>query len=100
MVAAPSGKVAPATLRQISSAIAAKRGVSKKQANEILDDFVSAVRTHLKKGAHVRILGLGTLRVRKRAARNGRNPSTGAPIKIKAGKKVAFVAAKLLKSSI
>ena len=54
----------------------------------------------LKKGARVRLNGLGILQVRKRAARMGRNPATGEAIKIKASKKVAFRAAKELKQSI
>jgi DNA-binding protein HU-beta len=54
----------------------------------------------LKKGARIRINGLGTLEVRKRAARMGRNPATGEAIKIKASKKVAFRAAKDLSEAI
>jgi DNA-binding protein HU-beta len=49
---------------------------------------------HLKKGERIRIVGLGILQVRKRAARIGRNPATGEAIQIKASKKVAFRAAK------
>jgi DNA-binding protein HU-beta len=55
---------------------------------------------HLKKGERVRIVGLGILQVRKRAARMGRNPATGEPIQIKASKKVAFRASKELKEAI
>lgn len=58
------------------------------------------ITTHLKKGDRIRIAGLGILQVRKRPARMGRNPATGEPIKIKAGKKVAFRAAKDLKEEI
>ena len=55
---------------------------------------------HLKKGERIRMSGLGILQVRKRAARMGRNPATGEPIKIKASKKVAFRAAKELKEAV
>jgi DNA-binding protein HU-beta len=55
---------------------------------------------HLKKGERVRIVGLGILQVRKRAARMGRNPATGEAIQIKASKKVAFRAAKELKEAV
>ena len=55
---------------------------------------------YLKKGSKVRINGLGTLQIRKRAARMGRNPRTGEPVKIKASKKVAFRVAKELKEVI
>ena len=66
----------------------------------MLEDMVSNITKHLKKGARIRIGGLGILQVRKRAARMGRNPATGEPIKIKASKKVAFRAAKELKESV
>lgn len=55
---------------------------------------------NLKKGAKIRVAGLGILQVRKRPARMGRNPATGEPIKIKASKKIAFRPAKELKDSI
>ncbi len=72
----------------------------KKQAEGILNDIVSLITKHLKKGDRVRLVGLGILVVRRRAARMGRNPATGEPIQIKASKKVAFRAAKDLKESI
>ena len=53
----------------------------------------ATVTKHLKRGARIRIGGLGILQVRKRPARMGRNPATGEAIKIKASKKVAFRAA-------
>ena len=62
--------------------------------------MVTRITKHLKKGERIRIVGLGILQVRKRAARMGRNPATGEPIKIKASKKVAFRAAKDLKEAI
>jgi DNA-binding protein HU-beta len=61
---------------------------------------VALITKHLKKGERVKIVGLGILQVRKRAARMGRNPATGEAIKIKASKKVAFRAAKDLKEAI
>ena len=74
--------------------------MAKKQSNEVLMDMVGMITTHLKKGARIRIGGLGILQVRKRPARMGRNPATGEQIKIKASKKVAFRAAKELKQAI
>ena len=62
--------------------------------------MVDRIAKHLKKGERVRIVGLGILQVRKRAARVGRNPATGEPIQIKANKKVAFRAAKELKEAV
>ena len=61
---------------------------------------MTLVTKHLKKGDRIRLVGLGVLVVRKRAARMGRNPATGEPVQIKASKKVAFRAAKELKESI
>jgi DNA-binding protein HU-beta len=66
----------------------------------MLQDLVALITKHLKKGERVKIVGLGILQVRKRAARMGRNPATGEAIKIKASKKVAFRAAKDLKEAI
>jgi DNA-binding protein HU-beta len=62
--------------------------------------MVDMIAKHLKKGERVRIVGLGILQVRKRAARTGRNPATGEPIQIKASKTVAFRAAKELKEAV
>ena len=67
---------------------------------EDLEDLIVNVTKHLKKGARIRLNGLGILQVKKRAARMGRNPATGEAIKIKASKKVAFRASKDLKEAI
>jgi DNA-binding protein HU-beta len=93
-------KVETITLRQLATTLAESHELSKKAANAILDDLVVTVTKHLKKGARVRIGGLGILQVRKRAARMGRNPATGEAIKIKASKKVAFRPAKELKEAV
>lgn len=93
---------APATitLKHLAAAIAEDQGLSKKQSEAILTDMVTMIAKHLKKGERVRIVGLGILQVRKRAARTGRNPATGETIQIKASKKVAFRAAKELKEAV
>ena len=88
------------TLRHIAANIAEEHEMAKKQAEAILGNMVDIVVKHLKKGDRIRIGGLGILQVRKRAARMGRNPATGEPIKIKASKKVAFRAAKELKEAV
>ena len=93
-------KVELVTLRQLASAIGEAHGLSQKQANEVLAGTVALIGEHLKKGARIRIAGLGTLEVRKRSARMGRNPATGEAIEIKASKKVAFRAAKDLSEAI
>ena len=85
------------TLKHLAAAIADEQELSKKQAES---DMVSRITKHLKKGERIRIVGLGILQVRKRAARMGRNPATGEAIHIKASKKVAFRAAKELKEAV
>ena len=88
------------TLKHLAAAIAEDQELSKKQAESILSDTVALITKHLKKGERIRIVGLGILQVRKRAARMGRNPATGQPIQIKASKKVAFRASKELKEAV
>ena len=88
------------TLRHLAAEIADDQDMSKKQAEIILTDLVARITKHLKKGERIRIVGLGILRVRRRAARMGRNPATGEPIPIKASKKVAFRPAKELAEAI
>ncbi len=75
-------------------------GITKTQANAALDSFTSAVQKTLKGGGKVTLVGFGTFSVTKRAARNGRNPQTGAVIKIKAKKVARFKAGKELSSKI
>jgi len=100
MATQKAGTQATVTLKHLAAALAEGHEMPKKQAEGILNDTVGLVVKHLKKGDRIRIGGLGILVVRKRAARMGRNPATGEPIKIKASKKVAFRASKELKESI
>lgn len=69
-------------------------GITKVQANEALDAFTSGVIAALKGGDKVTLVGFGTFSVSERSARNGRNPQTGAVIKIKARKVPKFKAGK------
>ncbi|MCF2523825.1 HU family DNA-binding protein [Bradyrhizobium sp. G127] len=91
---------ATVTLKHLAAALAEEHELSKKTAEAILGDLVTKITKHLKKGERIRIVGLGILQVRKRAARMGRNPATGEAIQIKASKKVAFRAAKELKEAV
>jgi DNA-binding protein HU-beta len=75
-------------------------GITKTQANTALDAFTQAVTKTLKGGGKVTLVGFGTFSVSKRAARNGRNPQSGAVIKIKAKKVAKFKAGKELSSKI
>ncbi|WP_414476385.1 HU family DNA-binding protein [Microvirga sp. M2] len=88
------------TLRHIAEQLSEAHELPKRQANEMLTQVIEMIAKSLKKGDKIRLTGLGILQVRKRAARMGRNPQTGEPIKIKASKKIAFRAAKELKEAI
>lgn len=88
------------TLRNIADSLSEAYELPKRQANEMLTQMVELIAKSLKKGEKIRLSGLGILQVRKRAARMGRNPQTGEPVKIKASKKIAFRPAKDLKESI
>jgi DNA-binding protein HU-beta len=93
-------KVDTVTLKHLAAALAESHSVPKAQMNSILTGMVEDLGKHLKKGARIRIPGLGILQVRKRPARMGRNPATGEAIKIKASKKIAFRASKDLKEAV
>jgi DNA-binding protein HU-beta len=88
------------TLNQLAATLAEEHELTKRAGRELLDNLVSLITKHLKKGERIRIAGLGILQVRKRGARLGRNPATGEAIQIKASKKVAFRASKELKEAI
>ena len=90
----------PTTVTLKHLAAARKTRIVQEEAEAILNDLVGRITKHLKKGERIRIVGLGILQVRKRAARMGRNPATGEAIQIKASKKVAFRAAKELKEAV
>ena len=88
------------TLRHIAERLSETHELPKRQANEMLTQVIEMIARSLKKGEKIRLIGLGILQVRKRAARTGRNPQTGEPIKIKASKKIAFRPAKELKEAV
>lgn len=85
---------------ELITAIADHAELSKADAGRALDAFTDQVKRALKKGDDVALVGFGTFVVRKRAARTGRNPRTGATIKIKASKVPAFKAGKALKDAL
>ena len=80
--------------------IASQADISKAAATRALDAMDGAVKTTLKKGGSVSLVGFGTFAVSKRAARSGRNPRTGATIKIKAAKVPKFRPGKALKDAV
>ncbi|MDD5300998.1 MAG: HU family DNA-binding protein [Gallionella sp.] len=81
-------------------AIAKSADISKAAAGRALDATVESIKKALKKGDTVSLIGFGTFKVGKRAARNGRNPRTGETIKIKAAKVPKFSAGKGLKDAV
>ena len=80
--------------------IAKHADISKAAATRALDAAIGAVKVSLKKGGMVTLVGFGTFYVGKRAARSGRNPRTGASIKIRAAKVPKFRAGKALKDAV
>lgn len=85
---------------ELIDAIAKDADMSKAAAGRGLDAAIAAVKGALKKGDMVTLVGFGTFYVGKRAARNGRNPRTGATIKIKAAQTPKFRAGKALKDAV
>jgi DNA-binding protein HU-beta len=80
--------------------IATHADISKAAATRALDSMIGAVKTTLKKGGSVSLVGFGTFAVGRRAARTGRNPRTGTAIKIKAAKVPKFRPGKALKDAL
>ncbi len=80
--------------------MASSAQMSKAAAGRALDAAIVAVKGALKKGDMVTLVGFGTFYIGKRAPRNGRNPRTGATIKIKAAKVPKFRAGKALKEGV
>ena len=85
---------------ELVNAIANETGLSKKDTEKTLNSFVNVVSSELAKKEKVQLIGFGTFETRKRAARTGRNPQTGAELKIKASTVPAFKAGKALKEKV
>jgi DNA-binding protein HU-beta len=80
--------------------IARQADISKAAATRALEAMIGGIKSSLKKNASVSIVGFGTFAVSKRAARSGRNPRTGAAIKIKAAKVPKFRPGKALRDAL
>jgi DNA-binding protein HU-beta len=85
---------------EFTSAVADDAEMSKADAGRAVDAMIEVIKKALKKGDTITLVGFGTFSVRKRAARQGRNPQTGDTIKIKASKNPAFKAGKALKDAV
>lgn len=88
------------TKADLIESVAAESEMSKRQAGEVVDLILDEIKTALQKGDRVALTPFGSFVVRQRKAREGRNPKTGAKIKIAARKVPAFVAGKSLKEAI
>ncbi len=76
--------------------VAKEAGISKVAADHAIDSVLAGVCDGLKRGERVTFVGFGTFSITERRARTGRNPQTGAPIKIAAKKAVRFTTGKKL----
>lgn len=85
---------------ELIAAMADLAGLSKTDAGKALNAFTDAVSKALKAGNEVRLVGFGTFSVTHRAARTGRNPRTGEPLKIAASKAPKFQAGAVFKKAI
>ena len=86
--------------QELIEALSTKTGSSKAEADRNIAALIEIITATLKKGDNVALVGFGSFEVRKRAARAGRNPQTGAAIKIKAAKVPAFKAGATLKAAV
>ena len=82
------------------SAVADASGITKAQASDAVDAVFSNIQSTLKKGDKASFVGFGTFSTSRRAARDGRNPATGATIRIAAKTNVKFKAGKALTESV
>ena len=85
---------------QLITEVAGKTGLSKSAVSQITDSLLETIGESLNKGDDVAIVGFGTWKKKKRAARKGRNPQTGATINIPAKNTVGFSAGKALKEKV
>lgn len=80
--------------------IALGKDATKRAADEALEAVLSSIANGVKKDGKVQIIGFGTFEIKKRAARQGRNPKTGEAMKIAASQSVGFKASSVLKNSL
>lgn len=88
------------TKTDLISAVAAKSGLTKKDAEKAVSAVLDTITETLTAGDKIALVGFGTFEVRERAAREGKNPATGEAISIPASKVPAFKAGKALKDAI
>ena len=86
--------------QDVVAAVASSSGMSKTSADTAVDAIFAAITDALRKGEDVRLVGFGTFSTRRRAARQGRNPRTGATIQIPASTQPKFKAGRPLKDAV
>ncbi len=86
--------------KELIDALATKTGSTKADAERNLAAFIDVVTETLAAGDDIALVGFGTFEVRERAARIGRNPATGAELKIAASKSPAFKPGATLKAAV
>jgi DNA-binding protein HU-beta len=86
--------------KELIDVLATKTGSTKVDADRNIAAIIDIITATLKKGDNISLVGFGSFEVRKRAARTGRNPQTGAVLKIKAAKVPAFKAGATLKAAV
>ena len=86
--------------KDLIKAVAEAAGLTNKDAEKAINALTGAITDALKKGEKVQLVGFGTFEVRERAAKQGRNPRTGAAIEIPASKLPAFRAGQALKDAV
>jgi len=88
------------TKNELAEKVAGSTGLSATQSREVLETTIEAISNELAAGGEVALAGFGKFSVSQRAARQGRNPSTGATIQIAASKAAKFSAASALKKRL
>lgn len=88
------------TTNEIADKIAADQNITKAQAKAIVESVLKQITDAAKAGAETNLPGFGKFKTKETPAREGRNPSTGAAIKIAASKKLTFTPAKAVKDAL
>jgi len=88
------------TKTELANRLAENCELSKADAGRVLNGVLDEITTALSKGESITLPGFGTFKVTDRSERQGRNPQTGAPMTIKAGKNVRFTPGKTLKDAV
>lgn len=85
---------------ELAAAVADQTGLTREKASEVITAFTDQISAAAARGEDTTLIGFGTFSIRQRGAREGRNPQTGASIRIPASKTVGFKAGKALKDAI